>query len=263
MVDHEDGRRSGAPAVTRALRVLELLADAGGSMRMTDVADRLGLAKSTAHHVLAALIDFGWVERDPRTLEVTLGLRAWEVGQAYQQAQSLSQRAKPFMDAIRDQLGETIRLGIRSGRDNVCIAKSQGSQPLVFDQRIGARLPAHATGLGKALLSGLSGAELRGLYDGYEFEPYTENTLMSVADIEKAADVIRERGWAADEGEYILGIRCVAVPVFSRSGQVVAAMSVSGSSTRFDDVRFAAAREALTAAATQLSERLGDETEAS
>nr|WP_246211170.1 IclR family transcriptional regulator [Phytoactinopolyspora alkaliphila] len=254
-------RRNGAPAVTRALRVLELLADAGGSLKLTEVAERLELPKSTAHHVLAALIDFGWVERDPHTLEVTLGLRAWEVGQAYQRAQSMSQRARPFMDAVRDQLGETIRLGIRSGRDNVCIAKSEGGKHLVFDQRVGARLPAHATGLGKALLSGLDDRQLAELYAGFEFEPFTENTITSLADLQAESVAIRERGWAQDNGEYILGIRCVAVPILSRSGQVVAAMSVSGSAGRLDDARCDKALHALHEAAGLLSERLGDDTD--
>jgi len=153
-----------APAAVRCLRLLDLLADTGKQMTMTEIASRLDLPKSTVHHILAALVEFGWVERDPESLRISLGLRAWEVGQAYDLAQSLSQRARSFMDQVRDETGETVRLAVRSGSDQVCMAKSVGPQTLVFDQRVGARLPCHATGLGKALLSGLEATEVETLY---------------------------------------------------------------------------------------------------
>lgn len=224
---------------------------------MSDLAERLGIAKSTLHHVLAALTAGGWVERDPASLEVTLGLRAWEVGQAYVRAQTLSQRAQPFMDAVRDDLGETVRLAVLSAQDNVCIAKSQGTHPLVFDQRVGARLPAHATGLGKALLAGLTPSEVDVLYRDYAFEPFTEHTITDLDALQQELQLIRARGWASDDGEFILGVNCIALPVRSRDGDVVAALSVSVPSARFTEGHQARTHELLATAARSLSDRLG------
>ncbi|NEE04714.1 IclR family transcriptional regulator [Phytoactinopolyspora halotolerans] len=256
----EETPRFAAPAVVRCLRVLELLADSGGSMSLTEVADALDLPKSSVHHILTALNEFGWVERDPDTLRVTLGLRAWEVGQAYDLAQSLSQRARTYMDQVRDKLSETVRLAVRSGSDQVCIAKTQGPHKLVFDQRVGARLPCHATGLGKALLTGLDDTEIDALYPA-GLERFTENTVADLPALKAELATAREAGYAEDYGEYILGIRCVAVPVRSRGDQVVAALSVSGPTRQFTDAHVHESIEALRAAAASLGLRLGDETE--
>jgi DNA-binding IclR family transcriptional regulator len=239
--------------------VLQLVADEGGSMRMSDIALRLGIAKSSLHHVLAALIESGWIERDEASKEVSLGLRTWEVGQAYEVAKTLSQRAQPFIDHVRDELNETVRVAVLSGLDNVCIGKSLGSHTLVFDQRVGARLPAHATGLGKALLSGFDDAEIARLYDGYVFEPFTEHTLVSVDDLTADLAAARRRGWTEDNGEFILGIRCIAVPVRSREGQVTAALSVSVPSPRFTEEHQTKTLRLLSEASEQLSIRIAGE----
>lgn len=226
---------------------------------MSELAAQLDISKSSLHHVLAALIEVGWVERDPDTKELSLGLRAWEVGHAYQDGKTLSQRAQPFMNAVRDRLGETVRLAVRAGHDNVCIAKSEGRYTLVFDQRVGARLPAHATGLGKALLCGLSTEELAELYTDYEFEAFTESTLTSIEALQADISEARKRGWAEDKGEFILGIRCIAMPVRARSGDVVASISVSVPTNRFTEEHQRSTLELLGAAATSLSERLAGE----
>lgn len=254
-----EGRRVGAPAVARALQVLELLAEAG-SMSLTEVATRLDMAKSSAHHILAALADADWIERDPETMRATLGLRAWEVGVAYDTAQTLTQRAMPFMDAVRDETGETVRLAVRSGTDHICLAKSPGTHRLVFDQRVGARLPCHCSGLGKALLTGLSNDELADLYGGPDLEIYTETTIPDLASLQAAITQARERGWVEDNGEYILGIRCVAVPVLNRVGGVVAALSVSGTTAQFSTEQARRCRDLLIEAADELSTRLGEQT---
>lgn len=260
MTDPE--RHSGAPAVVRALRVLETIAATGGSVRMSELAAKLGLAKSSLHHLLAALTDAGWLERDERSKELSLGLRAWEVGQAYERAKTLSQRAQPYMDAVRDRLGETVRLAVLSGTENVLLARSEGVHTLVFDQRVGARLPAHATGLGKALLAGLDDAELeRRYHDDYAFESFTIHTLTSTSGILEEVARIRDRGWAEDDGEFILGIRCIAYPVRARTGDVVAALSVSVPASRFTNEHQAGTHEFLGQAAQELASRLGAETE--
>ncbi|WP_169053877.1 IclR family transcriptional regulator [Agromyces sp. H66] len=259
MSDRLDARGPAAPAALRTLRILELLADAESALSLTEIASRLGLPKSSVHHVVSVLVDRGWVERDDE-LRMSLGLRAWEVGQAYDLAQSLTQRARPYLTEVRDAVDETVRLAVLSGTDQVCLAKVPGSHPLVFDQRIGARLPCHATGLGKALLSGRSGDEIRKLYASGPLEQFTAQTLADRDALEAELATIRERGYAEDLGEYVLGIRCVAVPVRTREGDVVASISVSGPVHRFDDEHVERARAALQSAAEQLGVRLGEAT---
>ncbi|NLP84182.1 IclR family transcriptional regulator [Microbacterium sp. CFH 90308] len=247
---------AGGRAVERALSVLELAAASGGRLRLTDIADKLGIPKSSAHNLLGSLTRTGWLERNPRTREFSLGVRAWEIGHAYVTLKPLTQRAQPVMDSLRDLLGETVRLSVLVDTDNLCVAKSSGTHPLIFDQPVGARLPAHATGLGKALLSGLTTEQITALYPDDKLDVFTSTTLATVRDLEMRLEEARSQGWVEDHGEYVPGIWCVAVPIRDEDDAVVGAMSVS-----FPVERFAAesehARRALLQAAAEVSRRLG------
>ncbi|WP_198664445.1 IclR family transcriptional regulator [Jiangella endophytica] len=247
---------SGGRAVERALSVLALAAASGGRLRLTDIAEKLQLPKSTAHNLLASLTRTGWLERDPRTREFSLGVRAWEIGHAYLTLKPLTQRAQPVMDSLRDLLGETVRLSVLVDQDNLCVAKSPGPHPLIFDQPVGARLPAHATGLGKALLSGLSAAEIHALYAEDALDVFTTSTVSTVDELQQQLDRVRSQGWAEDHGEYVPGIRCVAVPIRDDEEAVVGAMSVSFPVDRFD-AEAEQARSSLLQAAAEVSRRLG------
>lgn len=246
----------GGRAVDRALRVLELAAASGGPLRLTDIAENLGIPKSSAHSVLGSLTRAGWLERDSRTREFSLGVRAWEIGHAYLTLKPLTQRAQPVMDALRDHLGQTIRLSVLVDRDNLCVAKSTGHYPLIFDQPVGARLPAHATGLGKALLGGLSPAQIRARYPVNVLDAYTSSTVRDLDALVAQVEIGRRRGWVEDHGEYVPGIWCVAVPVRDDRGAVVGAMSVSFPAERFE-AESEQARSALQQAAVEVSRRLG------
>jgi DNA-binding IclR family transcriptional regulator len=160
------------------------------------------------------------------------------------------------MDSLRDLLGETVRLSVLIDRDNLCVAKSPGAHPLIFDQPVGARLPAHATGLGKALLSGLTPRAVRALYPEDRLDVFTPTTLKTVDELEGSLVQARAQGWVEDHGEYVQGIWCVAVTIRDDESAVVGAMSVS-----FPVDRFASesdrARSALLQASAEVSRKLG------
>jgi DNA-binding IclR family transcriptional regulator len=235
---------------------LELLAQSKGGLRLTDVAALLELPKSSTSLLLTAITDLGWAERRADGVYL-IGLRAWEVGQEYLLAKTLVERAQPVMDSVRDSLNETVRLSILDGRENVYIGQSAGGQALAMDTPIGARLPAHATGLGKVLLSALDEQELRRRFQGVQFVPYTEHTVGSIDQLLSELAAIRLRGWGEDHQEYVLGVHCVAAPVRDHTGAVVAAISVSVPAIRFSREHRKAALDALLDASAALSARLG------
>jgi DNA-binding IclR family transcriptional regulator len=248
---------SGVKSALRVLEILDLLTAREGPLTFTEIADALGYPRSSLHNLLRTLVQGGWAELDPVSRRYTLGIRAWQAGQVYLRAVSLADRARPYMEAVRDALDETVQVAVRDGRHNVYVAKADGSQLLVLASAVGRRLAAHATGVGKVLLADLTPDERRALLYGQPLERFTANTVTDPAALEADLAAIRTQGYAVDDEEYTHGVRCVAVPVRDHSGRVVAAMSVSVPTIRFDADRATKARLLLTDACAKLSAALG------
>lgn len=241
----------------RALLILELLTAIESEATFTDIADRLGLPRSSVSGLLRTMTEAGWLQLDPRARTYSLGIRTLEAGNAYQRSFDLPTRALPIMTAVRDELNEVVQLSILDDRFNVYIAKVEGSHALRLASEVGRRLPAHATGLGKAILAYLDHADLIRRFAGVEFESYSANTITSMAALEAELRRVRRQGFAIDNEEYSLGVRCVAAPVRDHAGTVFCAMSVSAPLIRFDRSRRAQARDLILQATTDLSRILG------
>lgn len=246
----------------RALQILEHLTEREEPLTFTEIADSLRFPRSSLHGLLRTLLDAGWVQFDETTRRYTLGLRTLEAGNAYTRALGLPDRARPHMERVRDALNETVQLSILDGRYNVYIAKVEGHQPLRLASEVGRRLPAHATGLGKALLAELPARELEERIGGARLEGFTPHTITTKSALRAELDDIRHRGYASDNEEYSIGVRCVAVAVRDRTGRADVAMSVSAPTIRFDSDRRERALTLLREAATRLSTALGYEGEA-
>ncbi|MER7016299.1 IclR family transcriptional regulator [Saccharopolyspora sp. NPDC000359] len=214
----------------RALVILELLSR--GRHRLSDIAETLRLPLSSVHGLLGTLVHRGFAEFDPTTRTYGLGLKAWTVGQGYTGHRDIVGLALPLMDRLARETGETVQLSRLDGVENVYIAIAESPQPMKLVSAVGMRLPAHADGLGKALLSGLSQEELVRRYQGVELERFTENTVCELPELLAEVQEARVRGYAVDDEEYIVGCRCVAMPVRDHSGEVVAALSVSAPTPR-------------------------------
>jgi DNA-binding IclR family transcriptional regulator len=241
----------------RALAILELLTQQERPLTFVEIADALGYPRSSVHGLLKTMIDRSWLELNSVTRRYGLGLRNWEAGNAYLRAVQLPERARPYMERVRDALDETVQLAVLDGRYNVYIGKVDGSQRLVLASEIGRRLEAHATGLGKVLLAGLPGEELEARLNGVLLERFTANTITERDALVRELKEIQERGYALDREEYTIGVRCLAVPVHDHSGRVTASMSVSVPTVRFDLARQEQALTALREAAWSLSAALG------
>lgn len=252
------GRESQAvKSAERTLAILELLTTVERALTFGEIADALGYPRSSLHGLLRTLTDRGWVEFDPGTRRYALGIRTWESGNSYLRALDLADRARPYMERVRDALDETVQLAVLDGRYNVYIAKVQGTQRLVLASEVGRRLEAHATGLGKALLAGLTTGELRARLGETPLERFTTQTVTDPRAVEAELSDVRRQGYAEDREEYTIGVRCAAVPVFDHSGNTTAAMSVSVPLVRFEPRRHQRTVELLQEAARDLSTALG------
>lgn len=241
----------------RVLLILELLTDNPAGLTFGEVCERLKLPRSSAHGLLHTMRDRGFLDFDKEGRRYQLGIRTWQAGQAYMRGINLATTSRPYLQAARAALGETVQLAVLDGIHNVYLAKEDADQLLILQSRVGARLPAYATGLGKVLLAGLDDDEVRRRFDGVRLQRFTTKTITNLTRLLSELARIRIQGYGTDHGEYTAGVECVAVPVRDHEGDVVAAISVSVPAVRGGAELSRRAVEVLTSQARALSSVLG------
>jgi IclR family KDG regulon transcriptional repressor len=258
-LDHADDGDPAGTAVKSADRVLQIfdLIAAKGPLTFSEVVAELELPASSTHNLLKTLTRRSYLFLDPEGRRYHLGLRLWEVAQAYAASDSLPRLAQPIMDRVVEETGETVQLSRLDGIENVYLAISESPQPIKLVSAVGKRLYAHATGLGKVLLAGLPEAEVRRRLAHATLPRLTANTIVDPEALLLALREIRARGYATDDEEYVIGCRCVAMPIRDARGSVVAAMSVSIPTPRFSEELVERIHHALAGAVEELSSRLG------
>lgn len=218
----------------RALELLEVVARYPDGVSFVELADQLTYPRSSLHGLLHTVVSMKWLTLDPDDRRYSIGVKPWEVGQAFRRSRDLVIRARRSLREANEALDETVQLGILDDLDVVYLDKVEGTQPLRLVTSVGSRLPAYVTGIGKALLSGLPDAVLEERFAGQALPGYTAHTITAgdrLIDILKA---VRAQGYATDDGEYSTGVYCVAVPIADRAGQIVAALSASVPSARLE-----------------------------
>lgn len=216
-------------AVDRALDLLEALADLDGPVGVGEVAALTGLPQGTAHRLLRSLQIRGYVRHDA-SRKYSLGAAAFRLGDAAQRA--LSRSARPHLAELVALSGETANLAVLEGDDVVYVAQVPSPRTLRMFTEVGRHVPPHSTAVGKVLLAAMEPDRALALVRRRGLVPVTEHTITDAAAFAAELDRVRDLGFAADEQEQEVGVRCVAVPVGS-GGDVVAAVSLSGPTARF------------------------------
>jgi len=219
-------------SVERAFCLLELLGQADNFVAISDLAERSGLSLGTTHRLLETLIALQYAERDPVSRKYTLGLRVLELQGAVIGHTNLSIQAMPVMKALMQRVNETVHLAVLNDGEIVYIDRIEGLQTQGMYTRIGKRAPVHCTALGKVMLAYLSGPEWRQIVAKRGLEAVTKNTITSIHVLADELRKTQARGYAIDNEEVELGVRCLAVPLRDFTGNVVAALSISGPNSR-------------------------------
>ncbi|MEN3282529.1 MAG: hypothetical protein V7607_3669 [Solirubrobacteraceae bacterium] len=248
--------RAGVGAVENALRLLQLYRQRE-VLGVSETARLLGVGRSTAHRLLTTLRVHGFVVQDSaRAYRVGPALR--ELGAAIAESGVVRARCRPYMQALCDELGETVNLVSLRGTDAVFVDSVETRRPLRVAGREGVVLPAHAVSAGKALLAELPVDVVRELYADEPLTPLTERTLHTRTALEAQLETVRERGYAVNVGESERGITAAACAIPGRPASERLAIAVSAPSSRVhDDDDLLAVAQAVCACADSLARGLG------
>lgn len=201
----ENGGVREVKSAARTVQLLEALASRGDRpVRLQELVDELGIPRSSMYALLQTLVDWGWVRTDASKSLYGIGIRALLTGTNYLDSDPRVRAARPFLEEASEALGETIHLARLDGPNVVYLATRESHEYLRPLNRVGRRLPAHVGALGKALLAERPPGHLP-LAEG-ELEPLTPNTHRSTATLEKDLAQVRERGFAIDREEGVVGI---------------------------------------------------------
>jgi DNA-binding IclR family transcriptional regulator len=270
--------------VANALRMLEVF-HTESEMGVSDLARRLKLHKNNAFRLLATLELAGYIQQHPETELYRLGPRCLELGQAYLRSHDMIEQARPILEELSCNAGETAHLASLVDGEVVHLDGVLPDQLILTGSRVGLRLPSHCTALGKVLLAGSvamsmasmnpsmkngpasPGTASASLHDGAgsaaeikdrALASFTETTIVDPMKLVDELRNVEMRGYAVDLEEYVPGLCCVAAPVRDATSAVVAALSISGPSFRLSEASLHGdAAAAVVAAASHLSRELG------
>jgi len=239
----------------RALTLLARLAD-GGETTLTTRAQAMEESPATRYRALFTLQKHGFAEMDAETQNWHIGPDAFRVGSAFLRRTSLIERTRPVLRRLMETTGETANLGIAAGDHVLFVSQVETHETIRAFFPPGTKSPAHASGIGKALLADLGPRRLAPILDAPR-EAFTPNTLVDRADLLADLDVIRSRGYSFDNEEKNLGMRCIAAPIRNAYGETVAGLSVSGPTHRMALDQVAAMAAHVMDAAAEVSQALG------
>ncbi|HEU5470266.1 MAG TPA: IclR family transcriptional regulator [Actinophytocola sp.] len=246
------------PAVGRALDILELLLDTP-EISAPEITERLGLPRTTVHELVTTLADRSYLIPIPgQPTRYRLGLRLFLLGSSFAERLDISHEAQQVAQEVAASCDETVHVALLEGTEVVYIAKMDSTHPVRMVSAVGRRLPAHCTGVGKMLLSGLGSDELDALYPrNRTLLAMTPRSITSPTKLRTHLAAVRKAGIAYDDCESNTAVHCVAAPVYERSGAMVAAMSISVPNIRWDDRSREEWTELVRSGADALSRRLG------
>lgn len=259
MTEKTPEKTNGIKSIIKAARVINMLADAGQPLSLAQMSSNMSISKSTLHGIISTLVDVKFAVQDQQTGRYWLGTRLFEIGSSISSQWNVRKIAYPFIQRIVAETGETVHMAVLDDYEVLYINKQESTSSIRIVTDIGVKLPAHCTGLGKALLSGMSRLELQFMVKSKGLAKHTESTIINFEDFWKEMVLIKSRGYAVDEQEFVEGLRCVAVPVFSHAGDIIAALSVSGPVSRMQDEKFEHCRDSLLKAAEEISVQMGYE----
>ncbi|WHX40352.1 IclR family transcriptional regulator [Mesobacillus sp. AQ2] len=244
-------------SVSRALHILEILKDYPKGLGVTELAQKLDVAKSTVHRLLMSLEEYDYVQKLGKDSVYRLGLKFIEMNEVVVENLNIVEVARPLIEGLSKSTGEIVHLVMLDNNEIIYIDKVENNSAIRIYSQVGRRGPLHCTGVGKSILAFLSEQEVDRLLSGYTMKRFTENTLTTIEELKTELKSIRENQFSYDNEEHEKGIRCVAAPIFDHRQRPQFAISVTGPLTRMSDEQLEEIIPKMKETAAEISRRMG------
>lgn len=250
-------RNKSVQVLERSFAVLEEIAKNNGEVSLGALVKSIGIPHSTTHRILSTMISLGYVEQNMKNGHYRLGLKLLSLSSVILQNLDLRRIARTYLDELMRETGETANLVVLDRDEVVYIEKAESQASVRVFSLIGRRAPVNATGAGKVLLSELAQQDIIDILRSRGMPKLTPHSITELPVMLDELALVRQRGYAIDDEECELGARCVAAPVRNHTGRIVAAMSISGPSSRLTLERLKEIAPTVIKAANSLSSALG------
>lgn len=245
-------------SIDRAVSILKCFSKQRKEMKLSEIADELSLNKSTVHGIISTLKYNGFIDQDEETQKYRLRLYLMKLGDTVASSIDIRDIAHPIIKEVSQQLNETVHLSKLDGDELIYLDKVESNQSMRIFTTIGSRMPAYCTGMGKAMLAYIDDEKINNLLSD-ALKPMTEYTITDKNELLKRLADIREKGYAMDNEENSIGLRCIAAPIFDHKGNAKYAISVSGPTVRMTDKRMENIISIIKDSARKISYKLGYE----
>jgi IclR family acetate operon transcriptional repressor len=255
--DDESQRLGQVQSLVRAFGILDELTKHQDGRNLTEVAKAVGLPRSTAHRLLTTMNALHYVEFDSVTNRWMIGVQAFTLGTSFVPTRDLGRLGRPIMRSLMLDAGETVNIAVADLDGVAYVGQARPVNAFGAAMAPGHHLPMHSTASGKALLAHWDEAACDTFLAANELRRRTALTIVEKSAFASHLTMIRTRGYAIDDQENELGMRCVAAPVFDRKGRVRASLSISGDVARLSEERLAGLGRTLSLAAQRMTNDIG------
>lgn len=243
-------------AIAKACTLLDLLTEAKRPLSLAELTEAAGWAKSTVYGLLSSMRSCNLVEQDAQSGRYTLGVRLFEYGSAVNATRNIITLSREPMERLVKTTGESASLSMLDRGEALVLLHAEPDSAFHIVSETGAHLPAFCTAQGKVLLSALSDAAVRRIFET-QFQQFTPHSVSSADALLKELETVRKTGFAIENGEFKIGIRGVAAPIRDHSGTIRYSIGLIGMFRRIDSDEFRAAAAEVLKTAAVLSEALG------
>ena len=245
-------------SIDRVLDILEVLSAAPQGLTLSDLAAATSLHASTAHRLLASLANRGYVRKDLESGKYRLTLRLYEISRRVSTVLDLFSASKPMLEKLSNDAKEIVHLVERDGSEVVYLHKFEPFlRPINITSSVGLHNPMYCTGVGKSIMAQLPVNEVRTIWNDSHIEQFTPKTITTWDALQTDLFRTRERGYAIDDEEHDLGVRCIATPFYNWKGSPVGAISISGPTARMTDDAMEGFAPLLLRTAEEISRLMG------
>jgi IclR family transcriptional regulator, KDG regulon repressor len=255
--DAEDRQRSGVQSLGRAFSILEEVARHREGIGLAELSKLVGLHNSTTFHLARTMVSLGYMRQARDSKRYRVGRPLFALAASALDEIEMVNLATPVLEDLSRETGESGHFAVRMGDSVVVIARTSGPGAFQLTDRVGVVRPAHCTALGKIILASLRPDQLKRFLERVELKPSTTKSISEPAVLLREIAEVRRSAIAIDDGEFNAEVRCIAVPVYNFTGDVIGALGISGPIWRMSDPVLKSRAKLVQAAARRLSAEFG------